>query len=169
MKRVILSLALALTLGMNAQTANYQDVISKAKKGKLETYVSKSGDKFSVGDELYIGSSMRGENFDLILQNGGIEFYPLTNAASGSAVTIKKIVSRSRLVFVYTTKPNGFVFGLIVSNLEAALKNGEISNGEMSSDDALAELKKAKDKLDLGLITQEQYEAKKIELIPLIN
>jgi hypothetical protein len=34
----------------------------------------------------------------------------------------------------------------------------------MTSDDALAELKKAKDKLDLGLITQEDYDKLKAEL-----
>lgn len=34
----------------------------------------------------------------------------------------------------------------------------------ISSDDALTELKKAKDKLDLGLITQEEYDKQKAEL-----
>jgi hypothetical protein len=34
----------------------------------------------------------------------------------------------------------------------------------MSSDDALSQLKRAKDKLDLGLITQEEFSKLKTEL-----
>lgn len=39
----------------------------------------------------------------------------------------------------------------------------------MTSDEALAELKKTKDKLDLGIITQEQYDTKKSELLKYIK
>jgi hypothetical protein len=39
----------------------------------------------------------------------------------------------------------------------------------LSSDDALAQLKKAKDKLDLGLITQEEYDKLKAELTKYIK
>jgi hypothetical protein len=39
----------------------------------------------------------------------------------------------------------------------------------MTSDEALSELKKAKDKLDLGIITQEEYDLKKAELTPFIK
>jgi predicted Zn-dependent peptidase len=34
----------------------------------------------------------------------------------------------------------------------------------MTSDEALSELKKCKDKLELGLITQEEFDSKKSEL-----
>lgn len=39
----------------------------------------------------------------------------------------------------------------------------------MTSDEALAELKKAKDKLDLGLISQEQYDQIKADLTKYIK
>ena len=60
---------------------------------------------------------------------------------------------------------------ITVLNLEFALKYGELINPKstMTSDEALAELKKAKDKLDLGLINQEQYEAVKTEMIKYIK
>ena len=45
----------------------------------------------------------------------------------------------------------------------------KIQNSVMSSDEALNELKKAKDKLDLGLITQEEYDKLKEELSKLIK
>jgi hypothetical protein len=60
---------------------------------------------------------------------------------------------------------------ITVLNLEFALKYGELINPKstVTSDEALAELKKAKDKLDLGLINQEQYEAVKTEMIKYIK
>ena len=39
----------------------------------------------------------------------------------------------------------------------------------MTSDEALSELKKSKDKLDLGLITQEKYDSVKAILIKYIK
>ncbi len=49
-------------------------------------------------------------------------------------------------------------------NIEDAIQVGEIQPKGMTSDKALNELKKAKEKLDLGLITQEDYDKLKIEL-----
>jgi hypothetical protein len=53
--------------------------------------------------------------------------------------------------------------------LEDAILVGEIKSFGMTSDEALTELKKAKDKLDLGIITQEEYDLKKAELTPFIK
>ena len=60
---------------------------------------------------------------------------------------------------------------ITVLNLELALQNGELINPKaaMTSDQALAELQKAKTKLDLGVITQEQYEVVKKELMKVIK
>jgi len=48
--------------------------------------------------------------------------------------------------------------------IENAIAAGEIKSIVMTSDEALSELKKAKDKLDLGLITQAEYDSLKVEL-----
>lgn len=55
---------------------------------------------------------------------------------------------------------------ITVLNLEAALEFGELINPKaaMTSDQALSELKRTKDKFDLGLITQEDFDNKKAEL-----
>lgn len=45
----------------------------------------------------------------------------------------------------------------------------KISSPKLSSDEALAQLKKAKEKLDLQLITQEEYDKLKAELQPFIK
>jgi len=151
------------------QTATYEDVVTKRVKGKIQTYISKSGEEFSVGDEIELGPAFRNETYDFIKQNGGIEFHPLHTMASNSVVRIKKITSRSKLVYVNTTKANGYVYALAIINLEGALSNGEVISNVMNSDQALEELKKWKSKLDLELITSEEYEAKKKELAKLID
>jgi len=49
------------------------------------------------------------------------------------------------------------------------LSTGEVKGFGFSSDDALAQLKKGKDKLDLGLITQEEFDKLKAELTKYIK
>jgi hypothetical protein len=52
---------------------------------------------------------------------------------------------------------------------ENAVETGELKSFGKTSDEALAELKKAKDKLDLGLITQEDYDKIKADLVKYIK
>ena len=47
-----------------------------------------------------------------------------------------------------------------------ALEKEKSEKEGMTQDKAIAELKKAKDLLDLAVITQEEYDAKKAELLP---
>jgi len=60
---------------------------------------------------------------------------------------------------------------ITVLNLGFALQYGELINpkGSMTSDQALAELQKAKIKLDLGVITLEEYDNIKKELMKVIK
>lgn len=57
---------------------------------------------------------------------------------------------------------------LIKSASFSDLMSGQYES-QKSSEDALSELKKWKDKLDLELITQEEYDKKKNELRKYIN
>lgn len=59
--------------------------------------------------------------------------------------------------------------GLACTNFEEAIAVGEIQTKMKSSDAALQELKKWKEKLDLQIITQEEYDAKKAELMKYIE
>jgi hypothetical protein len=169
-KFLFLVTIMAMNLCSYAQiTANYDEVISKQKKGQIDTYITQNGEEFSVGDTLTLGVSFRNEQFDYIQQNAGIEYYPLPNTASNSKVIIKKINIRAKTIIVKTTKPQGFVYGLIIANFDSAITNGEIKSKIMSSDQALEELKKWKDKLDLELISEEEYNQKKAELSKFIK
>jgi len=151
------------------KTANYDEVVTKTVKGKIASYISKNGEKFTVGDTITIGVAFRNEEFNFIRQYAVIETYPLENSASGSLVVIKNIKAYLKTTWVYTTHANGYTYGCVISSLEAALENGEVKSKIMSSDDALTELKKCKDKLDLELITQEEFDIKKKELAKYIK
>lgn len=173
MKKMMMIL-IVIFLGFSATaqgqvTATYDDVITKRKKGRFSTYIANSGEIFKVGDTLTLGVAHRNEQFDFIYQNAGIEFYPLPNTAAGSKVVIKKIRGASKLCYVYTTKPQGFVYGLLISNFDGAVSNGEVLSKIMTSDQALEELKKWKSKLDLEIITQAEYDEKKSELMKIIK
>jgi hypothetical protein len=155
---------------ISAQTsATFDEVNSKQKKGFVDKYITQNGEEFKVGDTITLGVAFRNDLFDFIQQNAGIAYYPLTNAASHSKVVIKNIKISMKTIQVNTTKPQGHVYGLMIYNLESAIKNGEIVSKIMTSDQALTELKKWKDKLDLGIINEEEFNKKKEELMKYIK
>ncbi len=96
----------------------------------------------------------------------------LTAASSGQETEIKKIwvVGNKRAGYSVSFRTKG-ITGLsnYTIQFENALATGEVKGFGMTSDEALAELKKAKDKLDLGLITQEEYEKIKADLVKYIK
>ena len=150
-------------------SATYQEAQTKKVRGLVNTYVTESGESFSVGDTITIGKPFDDrKSYLYVTQNAGIELLPLTNLAEGEQVIIKKIKIQMKTAYIFTTKIKGYVYGLRFVT-ERALKFGELKSKVMSSDEALAELKKAKDKLDLGLITQEEFNALRAELAPLIK
>lgn len=168
-KFIVLALFANFCLLVVGQTATYDDVVSKKVKGSFEIYVTKTGEVFKVGDTITIGFAFRNEQYDYIRQNAGIETYPVTNSISSSKVVIKSFKIRARSMYVYTTRPIATAYGLMIMNFDGALESGEVKSKIMSSDEALMELKKWKDKLDLELISQEEYETKKKELSKYIN
>ena len=54
-------------------------------------------------------------------------------------------------------------------SIEGAIENGEIETSVLTREQAIAKLKESKDLLDLEVITQEEYNKIKEELIPLIK
>jgi hypothetical protein len=92
--------------------------------------------------------------------------------------TIKKIICQP--VDPFNRKTSGCKIYLVLNrgglaciNFEEALATNEIitkANPEdAASDAAMQELKKWKEKLDLQIITQEEYDAKKAELMKVIK
>lgn len=106
------------------------------------------------------------------------EVYERVANRAGGVATIKKILCQP--VDPFNRKTSGCKIylvlnrgGLACTNFEEALATSEIltkaNPDDAASEAALQELKKWKEKLDLQIITQEEYDAKKAELMKMIK
>ena len=163
----------AFVLFLSTSLAFSQEVkfseLATATKGEYTSYIGSDGAEYKIGDRLKIGVPSTNQTFSFITQGDGF-LLPITNltaASSGTETEIKRIIlmgnKRSGYHVMFRTYG---ITGLANYSIqfENALATGEVKGFGMTSDEALSELKKAKDKLELGLITQEEFEKAKAEL-----
>ena len=164
-------------------TLRYTDLASATTRpsGPFTSYVSKDGSVYNVGDTIILGVPSSNKTFAFITQGDVLSALNGTEPIHASAVVsrtkteIKKIWitgnKRSGYMIMLRAKAPLLVYSIV--NFETAIELGEIMSkkdiNNSSSDKALGQLKKEKDKLDLGLITQQQYDSIKIELKKLIK
>jgi hypothetical protein len=131
--------------------------------------LTKEGYLYKVGDPIKINKPISGDKFSFITDR-------FSQIQASSMMIGKDMVIKN--IFVTGFKNTGYELCMTISNplaaeyilkFESVISSGEIISKAMTSDDALSELKKAKDKLDLGLISKEDYETKKAELIKFIK
>jgi hypothetical protein len=172
-KIMVVAMSTLFYLSANAQEIKFTD-LATAERGEYTSYFGSDGGVYKIGDRIKIGVPSSNKTFAFITQGDGIlmPVEALTAASSGTETEIKRIfvVGNKRTGYSVSMRTKG-VIGLLnyTIQFENALSTGEIKGTGMTSDEALAELKKAKDKLDLGLITAEDYEKKKAELTPFIK
>jgi hypothetical protein len=178
MKKILLVLFILVGFSSFGQVRQMSyDTIQKYSVQKLklkgsiiyDEYLSKDGYLYKVGDVIKINKPSSGDKFLFVTDR-----FSQTQASSimiGKDMFIKNII-------VTGFKNTGYELCMTINNpmtteyilkFESGINSGEIYSKGMTSDDALSELKKAKDKLDLGLISKEDYEAKKIELVKFIK
>jgi len=172
MKKVVLAmLMVCFSLIGFGQTTKFGALTERT---KCEAYIGSDGIEYKVGDTLKIGmpSGLRTFAFITSIDIMGT-VTPAHSTFASSEVIIKKIAIAGSSKSGY--KANFQTKATAVSNLfidfESALKSGEVSGkrGSISSDEAMALLKKAKDKLDMGLITPEEFAKQKAELAKFIK
>ncbi len=151
-----------------AQEIKFSD-LSNSSRGEFTSYVASDGAIYKIGDRIKIGVPSSNKSFAFISEGDGI-ILPITNltsTSSGNETEIKKIfvVGNKRAGYSVVFRSKG-ITGLSNYSIsfENALSTGEVKGYGKTSDDALSELKKAKDKLDLGLITKEEFDKLKSEL-----
>ena len=171
---LIISLSI-ISFVSNGQEVKYDDLQKGLiTKGQFESYVSKDGSIYKVGDKIQFGNPSGTNGKFVIIQKMDIaaNVYVVGAEAINTSAEIKKIrvggTSRSGYKVNFQTKGITGVDNYFL-NIEDAITVGEVKSFGMSSDEALTALKKAKDKLDLGLITQEEYDKIKAELTPFIK
>ena len=167
MKKVFVLIVFVAQFGFG-QEIKYSDLATTTSRGEFTSYVGSDGGVYKIGDRIKIGVPSSNKTFAYITEGDGL--LPITNlntSASGQETEIKKIfvIGNKRAGYSVSFRTKG-ISGLsnYTIQFENALSTGEVKGYGKTSDEALAELKKAKDKLDLGLITQEQFDVLKVEL-----
>ncbi len=166
--KLITALFITVSVSLFSQEIKFAD-LATAQRGEFTSYVGSDGAVYKIGDRIKIGVPSSNKTFAFITQGDGL-LIPITNLTasfSGTETEIKKIFvgGNKRMGYSVTFRTKG-VTGLsnYTIQFENALSTGEVKGFGLTSDDALEQLKKGKDKLDLGLITQEEYDNLKAEL-----
>jgi hypothetical protein len=165
---ILAFLCLITSSAVFGQEIKYAD-LATAKRGEYTSYVGTDGAVYKIGDRIKIGVPSSNKTFAFITEGDGL-ILAITNllaSASGTETEIKRIYvsGNKRAGYSVSFRTKG-ITGLsnYTIQFENALSTGEIKGFGLSSDDALAQLKKAKDKLDLGLITQADYDKIKSDM-----
>lgn len=177
MKKTILSFVVVLlnTAMLFSQQVDIADLESATVTGgKFESYLSKDGTIYKVGDFLDIGMPSGNNGRFVLIQQIDIagNILIVGSNAINTHCEIKKIrvVGNKRQGYKVQLQTKGSTaIDNYFFNLEDAIVAGEIKSKGMTSDQAMKELKSAKDKLDLGLITQAEYDQIKADLIKYIK
>ena len=179
MKKLFLCVLVALTTNTFAQTLTHEMLINSTDpKNELlkeyEAYTASDGHTYKVGDDIVIGVPSSNKfcaylTSELAMFGGG----PTGVAAawSGYKMKIKTIgVDRNKKRGA-TVAMRCYLAGLggVIVKFENALTTGEIVSQGMTRDQALQEIKKAKDMLDLEIITQHEFDSIKAECLPFIK
>lgn len=151
-----------------AQQIKYSDLATLSKRGgEYTSYIASDGAEYKVGDKIKIGYPSSNAFVYVMYGSGlaGVTPLPANNAGIETEIKEIAVAGTNKIGFRVTLITSGFGMGTkLYIDTENALATGEVKGFGMTSDEALAELKKAKDKLDLGLISQEEYEKIRAEL-----
>ncbi len=172
MEKQLLVISLFIINILFSQEIDYKN-ISKDTKGFHSSYLAKDSIIYKIGDNIKIGnpSEFTFKNIYIFQIMGYLKMSLQDAAVLGENV---KIISIS----VLGNKKKGYRAYVVASSLrgvnfsidfEKALETGEIISNIMTSDEALALLKKEKDKLDLEIITQQEYNIIKEKLVKYIK
>lgn len=196
MKKIILTsvLAFALSITTFAQTTlidnpiNFEQIkaikerseVKEITKEGITQYTASNGAVIKIGDKFRINRPEGGSKTFVSIQNKptiadafGSNFNSVVNTSmSNTEITIKRL-------FVSGTRKLGFktmaelatcgTCNNLLVDVELAIETKEIRTNGMTSEDAIALLKAEKEKLDLGIITQKEFDEKKAELIKYIQ
>jgi hypothetical protein len=176
MKNLFLIISvLILSVSVNAQALRYGQIKDpKMLQNYYKAYKSFDSTVYQIGDTIKIGFPSSNNTFSYVSEGDGL-LIPHTNAPAtiaGNDAIIKRIFvngnSRSGYQVNFKVSARLGVISCFVQ-IENALSTGEIKRAKPTSDEALDEIKKAKTKLELELITQEEYNAIKSDMIKYIK
>lgn len=174
------------------EQANDVSIASNYSNGdEISSYTLSDGSVLSKGSELLFGSPINNSKTYTRILFGYYSLakalmatpQPMPSSWQGSSLVVdritvqhKKMSKNSPLnIFVYAQDPNlSSALGAnnrTIIDIEMAISTGEVvnPNAALTREQAIAKLKEAKDLVDLGLMTQEDYDKLKAELTPIIT
>lgn len=190
MKKILLvTIMLVGGFVMNAQVLKYEQVKNAQKRSEINKeeiteYVSENGTSFKTGDVLKIDKPTNGQIFSsMTVRMTTFEMLALTPQEQKNfdfnvyARTIAKTALKIKSFVIEGDKKKGFSIAAnldgvghnIQVRLEYGIEIGEIGEHKMTSEEAMAQLKSEKDKMELGLITSDEYNSRKSELVKFIK
>ena len=151
------------------------------KKEKLSEFTASNGITYKIGDEVKLGrgSDTNGKFVYVNIGGWAVSTNPENNrlgaANSGLIVTIKKIhkYNYKRYKGVYFTVGGGNITNYTL-DIESAIKTCEVEHCTKeiqkveivgNTSDKYDQLKKIKELLDEGILTQEEYDAEKKKIL----
>jgi len=138
------------------------------KRSDYKTYISKDSIIFRINDEIKIGTpSELTYKHIFIFQSIGYlkmsvaENYLLNGTCKIVSISVTGSKTKGFLPYIQIANQSGTFFSI---EIDKAIASGEI-NTKLSENEILEALKKEKEKLELGIISQEDFEKRKAELL----
>ena len=142
---------------------------------QFDEYTALDGHTYKVGDTIKVGRPSSNKSFSFIQEGSGV-LSPANDASvsiSGNNTIIKKIYvignKNSGFKIMFQTKGVCGICPKYYIDAEQAFATEELVSLGMTSEKALSALKVAKEKLDLGIITLDEYNKIKQDLIKYIK
>jgi hypothetical protein len=155
------------------QNLTYKPEFDKSfKRSNYKSYLSKDSIIFNIDDNIKIGkpSDLTFKNIYIYQILGYLPMSITENhLLDGNCKIISISVSGTRrkgfLPYIQIRNEDGIFFSI---DIEKAITSKEI-NIDLSENEVLELLKKEKEKLDLGIITEKEFERRKNELLKKVN
>lgn len=167
-KNIFLFLLLFVFQGYSQDLVFKKDFDKSYKRSDYKSYLSKDSIVFKINEIIKIGKPSEGKfKYIFIFQSIGYlpmsvsENYLLDGECTIVAISIAGTKSKGFLPYIQIRNRKGMFFSIDIEN---AISRGEIAT-TLDENEVLELLKKEKEKLDLGIITQDQFEKRKAELL----
>lgn len=167
-KNIFLFLLLFVFQGYSQDLVFKKDFDKSYKRSDYKSYVSKDSLVFKINEIIKIGKPSEGKFKHIyIFQSLGYlpmsvtENYLLDGECTIVAISIAGTKSKGFLPYIQIRNQKEMFFSIEIEN---AISSGEIAT-TLNENEVLELLKKEKEKLDLGIITQDQFEKRKAELL----
>lgn len=170
-KYILITISVLISISAFSQNLNYDEVENYQKVTEFSSYTSSTGLVFNVGEEITIGKpSASNGTFQFVTLIAALQAIDLPGRYAGVSYEIVKVLASGKLegrrAVLKCKAPLGSHIDI---SIESAIKSGEVVTDYKTSEQAIEELKKAKEKLELELISQEEYDELKNNLAKYIE